>query len=81
MGQGYATEAALASRNYAFEVLDSSRIISITDVPKLKSIAVMQRLGMTFDHTADLEAAGETFVAAVYSLSRRRSRGDLSGSQ
>ena len=73
-GNGYATEAARAWLDYAFEVLDTPRILSIADVPNLKSIAVMQRLGMTLDHTADLEASGEKFVAVVYSISRHRSR-------
>ncbi len=66
-GHGYATEAARAWLGYAFDVLDVPRVISIADVPNLKSIAVMQRLGMTRDHTADLEAPSGAFVAVVYS--------------
>ena len=53
-GQGYASEAASAWLTYAFTTKAQLRIISIADVPNVRSIAVMKRLGMTLDHTAKL---------------------------
>jgi RimJ/RimL family protein N-acetyltransferase len=68
-GHGYASEAATAWIGYAFEVLKAPRVISVTDVPNLRSIAVMQRIGLSFDHYAELADGDETFEAAIYSLS------------
>jgi RimJ/RimL family protein N-acetyltransferase len=70
-GNGYATEAARSWVDYAFTDLDLPRVISITDAPNRKSIAVMQRIGMTFDHMAQLEEDGETFEAVIYSITQR----------
>ena len=43
-GQGYATEAATAWLDHAFGPLGLPRVISITDRPNLRSLAVMRRL-------------------------------------
>ncbi len=67
-GQGYATEAALAWRDHAFTTLNLPRLISIADVPNTASIRVMQKLGMTLDHTATLQDGDETFDAVIYTL-------------
>jgi len=40
----------------------------VTDTPNARSIAVMRRLGMVFDHRADLEEDGVPFEATIYSL-------------
>jgi RimJ/RimL family protein N-acetyltransferase len=69
-GHGYATEAANAWLAYGFTVLDLPRIISVTDRPNTRSIAVMQRLGMTVDHYATLEEDGQTFDAVVHAITR-----------
>lgn len=69
-GNGYATEAAQSWLEYAFTDLNLPRVISITDEPNQKSIAVMKRLGMTFDHTAALEEDGTPFTAVIYSITR-----------
>ncbi len=71
-GQGYATEAARAWLDYAFTTLSAPRVISITDPPNVRSLAVMRRLGMTFDHEADVEDEGIVFQAVVYSISADR---------
>jgi RimJ/RimL family protein N-acetyltransferase len=73
-GHGYATEAASAWLEYGFQRLALPRIISIADVPNARSIAVMERLGMTFDHEAALEEDGEKFDAAVYAITADRWR-------
>jgi RimJ/RimL family protein N-acetyltransferase len=45
-GQGFATEAARALINYAFESLSLKRIVAMTQYDNSASAAVMQRLGM-----------------------------------
>ena len=65
-GAGYATEAATAWLDYAFDTLRLPRVISITDRPNVRSLAVMQRLGMTLDHEASVEDDGVMFEAVIY---------------
>ena len=69
-GHGYATEAAASWLAYAFTDLDLPRVLAATDTPNTKSVGVMKRIGMTFDHDAVLEADGETFDAVVYSITQ-----------
>jgi RimJ/RimL family protein N-acetyltransferase len=67
-GRGYATEAATAWLDHAFVVLGLPRVISITDPPNVRSLAVMHRLGMVFDHEAEVEDEGVLFQAVVYAI-------------
>jgi RimJ/RimL family protein N-acetyltransferase len=67
-GRGYATEAAAAWLDHAFGALGLPRVISITDPPNVRSLAVMRRLGMTFDHEARIEDDGVFFEAVVYAI-------------
>jgi RimJ/RimL family protein N-acetyltransferase len=67
-GQGYATEAGLAWRDHAFESLGQKRLISMADTPNLKSQAVMQRLGMRYDHEARLRDGDDEFDATIYAM-------------
>lgn len=67
-GEGYATEAGAAWIEHAFDRLGVSRVISVTDVPNLRSIAVMKRLGMRLDHYAELADADGTFPAVIYAI-------------
>ncbi|TDC14924.1 N-acetyltransferase [Kribbella albertanoniae] len=67
-GHGYASEAAAHWLAYGFTELQLPRINSVTDTPNERSIAVMRRLGMTFERTTDLEFDGESFNATVYSM-------------
>ncbi len=73
-GNGYATEAAAAWLDHGFGELGFRRIISITDRPNVRSLAVMQRLGMTFDHEAQVEDDGQVFDAVIYSITAERWR-------
>jgi RimJ/RimL family protein N-acetyltransferase len=73
-GHGYATEAATGWLDHAFGFLDLLRVISITDPPNVRSLAVMRRLGMVFDHEAEIEDEGVTFHAVVYSIAAERWR-------
>jgi RimJ/RimL family protein N-acetyltransferase len=70
-GQGYATEAAKAWLRHAFVVRELPRVISIADTDNARSVAVMQRIGMSFDHQAVLpdEETGEPFDSVIYSIS------------
>ena len=52
-GQGIVTEAARAALKFSFETLALTEIIAITAAINHRSVAVMTRLGMQRDHSAD----------------------------
>jgi RimJ/RimL family protein N-acetyltransferase len=54
-GQGYATEAALAIRDFAFASLSIKRLIAIIDPSNLASLRVAQKLGMQYESEVMLE--------------------------
>jgi RimJ/RimL family protein N-acetyltransferase len=68
-GRGYASEAALVWRDFAFS-RGAPRLISIADVPNTRSHNLMRRLGMSYDHTATLSDDRETFDAHIFVLTR-----------
>jgi RimJ/RimL family protein N-acetyltransferase len=47
-GKGYATEAARATIDYAFARLGVDRVIAFTDSRNDRSIALLERIGMTY---------------------------------
>jgi RimJ/RimL family protein N-acetyltransferase len=67
-GQGYATEAATAWLDHALGQLALDRVISITDQPNLRSLAVMHRLGMGFEREAQVEDDGVVFDAVIHAI-------------
>ena len=69
-GQGYASEAGRAWLNLAFARIGRDRVIAMADVPNHRSIAVMRRLGMSFDHEARLRDGDDEFDAAIYAITR-----------
>jgi len=69
-GQGYATEAAIASMNYGFLTQPVERLISVIDPRNVASQAVAQRLGETKGERRELVIGGETFTADIWSISR-----------
>jgi RimJ/RimL family protein N-acetyltransferase len=69
-GNGYATEAGRAWLAYGFRTLGLDRIISVTDEPNLRSLAVMRRLGLTFLEHDRIEDNGMWFDAVVYAITR-----------
>ncbi len=79
-GHGYATEAATAWLDHAFDALAAPRVISIADVPNERSIAVMRRLGMVLDHEGRVQDDGEVFDAVIYAISADRWRARREGS-
>ncbi|QDI90827.1 N-acetyltransferase [Salicibibacter halophilus] len=50
-GNGYATEAALACKNYGFEQMKLRKIISLPDVDNIPSTKVAERIGMNIEKT------------------------------
>ena len=54
-GQGYATEAALASAAHAFAALGAEQLVSFTTPANVRSRAVMRRIGMTHDPADDFD--------------------------
>ena len=48
-GQGYATEAALAIRDYAFDSLKLKRLVSLIDPENQPSARVAQKVGMKLE--------------------------------
>jgi len=54
-GKGYATEAALAVKTFAFEKLQLPEIVSFTTTGNARSRAVMKRIGLTYDPADDFD--------------------------
>ncbi|SDX56698.1 Protein N-acetyltransferase, RimJ/RimL family [Ruegeria halocynthiae] len=61
-GKGYATEAALSARTYAYDVLDWETAISLIDPDNLGSKAVAKRLGAQFDYHYEHPKFGTTEI-------------------
>jgi RimJ/RimL family protein N-acetyltransferase len=65
-GQGFATEAATASRDYGFDVLDADRLISIINPENLRSRRVAERIGMHLESQITWKSREVT----IYSIDR-----------
>lgn len=65
-GHGYASEAAAAARDFAFEHHDVRRLIAHVDAENVASVRVSQHLGMTYE--GDVELYGT--VTGRYALER-----------
>jgi ribosomal-protein-alanine N-acetyltransferase len=65
-GQGYATEAALALRDWAFDERGLTRLISLINHENLRSIRVAERLGERYER--DVEVRGRP--GRLYSIER-----------
>jgi RimJ/RimL family protein N-acetyltransferase len=52
-GKGFATEAALATLDFAFKALALPEVLAVTTLGNVRSQAVMQRIGMTRDPADD----------------------------
>ena len=65
-GHGYASEAACAVRDYAFEVLGLERIVAITSPDNDSSARLLERLGFAYEKTIPWQSAGE--VSRLYAL-------------
>jgi RimJ/RimL family protein N-acetyltransferase len=58
-GNGYATEAALSVLDYGFATVGLPEILAITTATNRRSQAVMRRIGMTYDPSADFDDPDE----------------------
>ena len=54
-GQGYATEAARLALLFAFSTLRLEEVVAFTATVNLRSVKVMQRLGMVHDPAGDFD--------------------------
>lgn len=63
-GNGYATEAALACKNFGFEHLKLKKIVSLPDVNNIPSTKVAERIGMDVIKTIN-KWGKEVYVYAV----------------
>ncbi|SEN82033.1 GNAT family N-acetyltransferase [Nonomuraea pusilla] len=66
-GRGYATEAALACRDHARDVLGVDRLIAIINPENVPSQRVAGKLGLTFERTAAYNGSRQR----IYSLRLR----------
>lgn len=67
-GQGYATEAVRAVRDFAFSTLGMKRLIAIIDPSNLASIRVAEKIDMHYE--ADVMFEGYTSPDHVYVVTR-----------
>jgi len=65
-GQGYATEAASAVRDFAFTTLSIKRLIAIIDPSNIASIHAARKIGMHYEKEIMLE--GYTHPDHVYAI-------------
>ncbi len=70
-GHGYATEAARACLQHAFETLGRHEVVSFTVVGNTRSRSVMERLGMRLLTTYDHPVEGRPALPSVCYLARR----------
>ena len=75
-GRGYATEAARALLEWAFDTLDMNRVQAETDTRNLASARVLEKLGFVREGTLreDCVVNGEVSDSWVYGLIRREWR-------
>ena len=69
-GQGLAAEAAAAVLAHAFEALGLPRVIAATNPPNVRSVRLLERLGMRLERTGNLDG----FETLFYSIARERLR-------
>jgi RimJ/RimL family protein N-acetyltransferase len=68
-GQGYATEAARAVRDYAFGTLGLQRLVALIEPSNLASIRVAEKIGMRYEKDIMLE--GYTHPDQLYAIARQ----------
>lgn len=66
-GRGYATEAATAVRDYAFESLNLQRLIALIDSANVASIRVAEKIGLRYEKDVMLD--GYSHPDRVYAAS------------
>ena len=74
-GQGFATEAVKAIREYAFHVLCLPRLIALIDPQNTASIRVAEKIGMQYEKDVMLE--GYTYPDRLYAIMNLVHNGDF----
>lgn len=69
-GKGYATEAAAATIDWAFDTLGWTDVIHCIEAKNAASLAVAKRLGSSFLRRAPLPAPNDHVIADIYGQSR-----------
>ncbi|HEX9061361.1 MAG TPA: GNAT family N-acetyltransferase [Clostridia bacterium] len=69
-GQGYASEAAAACRDFGFQTLNKERLVSIIQFENTGSKNVAKKTGMTFEREVDFNSKN----VALYSIDRKREK-------
>lgn len=54
-GQGYATESAIASIEYGFEVLKVEKVFAMADIKNIGSNKILEKIGMNFIENFDFD--------------------------
>ena len=67
-GNGYATEATRAVRDYAFAILELPRLIAVIDPENTASLRVAEKLGMSY--VRDVMMEGWSHPDHVYAIDR-----------
>ncbi|MCC6471429.1 MAG: GNAT family N-acetyltransferase [Alphaproteobacteria bacterium] len=62
-GRGYATEGALAARDFAFDVLGLGRVMAIARPENRASTRVMEKIGMAYERMADFRGHALAYYA------------------
>lgn len=65
-GKGYATEAAMGSRDFLFANYAVNNLLGITEPENLPSIRILSKLGM--EYRKDISMPNETEVLKLYSI-------------
>lgn len=63
--QGYATEASVASLNYAFNVLKLERVVAATHPENHASQRALEKLGFVFDHIGPYWGENSFFYSKI----------------
>lgn len=74
-GKGLASEAVLAAILMLFESTDIDHVVGITDARNEASERLLQRVGMTLQHTVNTVFRGEPCVEQVYAVRRDALKG------
>ena len=67
-GRGFATEAVVAARDYAFATLKIPKLVALIDPANVASIRVVEKAG--FGHERDAMLAGYDHPDRIYSMTR-----------
>lgn len=71
-GKGLATEAAIATRDYAFNQLGLTRLISIIEPENIRSIRVAEKIGMRHEK----DSSFENLPVRIYAIYKSNFQGD-----